>query len=221
MSYLTRIIADTRSRPVRRDLGDCHALHRTLLGGFPQAPEGAQAREHFGLLYRAEPLAGAPSLVRVLLQSKITPSWEHLPAGYLGPDLDGRGNPATRQLDGEYDQLAAGVRLFFRLRANPTKKLSDRTPGRENTLLGKRVALLREEEQLAWLARKGERHGFRMLETAAAPELPDARAAVQEGVRGRRSGRGDVEAMPLRFGAVLFEGRLEVTDRELFLTALR
>jgi CRISPR system Cascade subunit CasE len=27
--------------------------------------------------------------------------------------------------------------------------------------------------------------------------------------------------MPLRFGAVLFEGRLEVTDRELFLTALR
>lgn len=207
MLYLSRLIVDALSRPARRDLGDCHQLHRTVLGAFPQAPAGIPARDHFGLLYRAEPVDGAPRLIRLLVQSNVAPDWTRLPPGYLGPDPDMRGNPSVRSVSPEYEHIQDGMALIFRLRANPTKKLSDRTPGSENKLLGKRVALLREDDQLAWLARKGERHGFRLLETAARPELPDVRASTAENVRGRRPAHDGVAAMPLRFGAVIFAGR--------------
>lgn len=220
MIYLSRLIVDTRNRQVRRDLGDCHQLHRTMLGAFPQAPEGAAAREHFGLLYRVEPIDGAPALLRLLLQSNVAPSWSHLPADYLGPAPDERGNPALRLVSNEYARIATGMRLIFRLRANPTKRISDRTPGRENALLGKRVALLSEDEQLNWLARKGQNHGFQPAVTAVRPELPDVRAGAQGLDRGRRPAHDATPAMALRFGAVLFSGQLEVTDRTAFVAAL-
>jgi CRISPR system Cascade subunit CasE len=179
MIYLSRLILDTRHRQARRDLGDCHQIHRTVLRAFPPAPEGTVARERFGLLYRVEPIEGATALFRLLVQSNTAPNWSHLPSGYLGPASDDRGNPALRVVSDEYAQIAAGARLVFRLRANPTKRISDRTPGRENTLLGKRVALLSEDEQVAWLVRKGQAHGFQPLATAARPELPDVRAGAQ------------------------------------------
>jgi CRISPR system Cascade subunit CasE len=49
----------------------------------------------------------------------------------------------------------------------------------------------------------------------------DARAANQEKARGWRPGRDGTAAMPLRFGAVSFEGRLEVTDLDAFRVTLR
>ncbi len=214
--YLSRLILDTRQRDVRRDLGDVHRLHRTILHAFPQAPDPQRAREHFGLLYRIEPLPTAPQLVRLLIQSDHLPNWHALPSSYLGPAPDARGNPAIRTVGAEYERIADGDRLIFRLRANPTKKLSDRTPGRPDRLAGKRVALLREAEQLEWLTRKGEQHGFRLLHTAVASEILAVQAAVQATERGRRPARDGGESMPLRFGAVLFNGRLEVTDAACF-----
>lgn len=218
--YLSRLILDTRRAQVRRDLGDVHRLHRTVLAAFPQAPASEPARKHFGVLYRAEPVAGAPSLVRLLVQSNTAPNWAQLPAEALGPAPDARGNPAVRSVADEYDQIAAGARLIFRLRANPTKKLSDRAPKEPNRLLGKRVALLREGEQLAWLARQGEQHGFRLLATELSAQIPAAQAAPQATERGRRPGRDGGDPMPLCFGAVLFSGRLEVTDATCFRAAL-
>lgn len=218
--YLSRLILDARRPRVRRDLGDVHQLHRTVLSAFPQAPEGSSAREHFEVLYRAEPIAAAPALVRLLVQSGAAPDWSHLPGDVLGPALDGRGNPAVRRVDEEYDRIVTGARLLFRLRANPTKQLSDRTPGRQDRLVGKRVALLREEEQLAWLARQGERHGFRLLATELSAEIPAAQAALQAAECGRRPSRDGTETMPLTFGAVLFTGHLEVTDAEQFRATL-
>ena len=220
MRYLSRLILDTRQRQVRRDLGNTHQLHRTVLAAFPQLPPGTLAREQFGLLYRVEPIVGEAALLRMLVQSNTLPDWSQLPAGALGPTSDGRGNPAVRSVGEEYERIGVGASLLFRLRANPTKRLSDRTPGRENALLGKRVALLRESEQLAWLGRKGEEHGFRLLATELSADVPAVQAAAQGTERGRRPSRNGVAAMPLCFGAVLFSGRLEVTDAERFQAAL-
>ncbi|NTU86398.1 MAG: type I-E CRISPR-associated protein Cas6/Cse3/CasE, partial [Chloroflexales bacterium] len=205
---------------VRRDLGDAHQLHCTVLAAFPQAPVGARARAHFGVLYRAEPIDAAPALVRLLVQSSAPPDWAHLPAEMFGPAPDERGNPAVRGVGEEYARIGVGARLLFRLRANPTKTLSDRTPGRENRLLGKRVALLREEEQLAWLGRKGLQHGFRLLTTELHPEVAAVQVAAQATERGRRPAHDGARTMPLCFGAVLFSGHLEVIDAERFREAL-
>lgn len=218
--YLSRLILDTRQRRVRRDIGDAQQLHRTVLAAFPQAPGGASAREHFGVLYRVEPVGDTPAFARLLVQSSAPPDWVHLSEEVLGPVFDGRGNPAVRRVDEEYARLEVGARLIFRLRANPTRRLSDRTPGREDRLLGKRVALLRETEQLEWLARKGAQHGFRLLATELSPEVAAVQASTQATERGRRPAREGVAAMGLCFGAVLFNGRLEVTDAEQFRAVL-
>lgn len=221
MRFLSRLILDMRHPRVRRDLSDSYQLHRTVLSAFPRAPEGASARKHFAVLYRGEPFGDAPALVRLLVQSNVAPDWSGLPTEALGPAFDGRGNPAVRRVDEEYDRIVAGARFIFRLRANATKCLSDRTPGREDRLAGKRVALLREAEQLEWLARKGEQHGFRLLATELNPDLAAVQVSAQATERGRRPGQAGGGPMSLCFGAVLFNGRLEVTDAERFRAALR
>jgi CRISPR system Cascade subunit CasE len=221
MLYLSRLILDTQSHMARRDLADCHQLHRRLLSAFPEAPDTASAREHFGLLYRAESFAPNPRLVRVLVQSAAVPDWSRLPKGYLATPLDERGNPAVRQIDAEYEQIRAGIRLVFRLRANPTMRVGANNTEQDARWRGKRIELRREEDQLAWLARKGERGGFRLAGVDVQPELPDTRVASQEKARGRRPARDGGSPMTLSFGAALFEGRLEVTDPAAFVATLR
>lgn len=220
MAYLSRLILDMRHRAVRRDLADCHALHRRILGAFPDAPPEAPAREHFRLLYRVEPLAHDPWRLRLLVQSAVAPAWEHLPEHYLGEAPDAGANPAVRPVDAEYAHIQPGMQLLFRLRANPTRRIGKTNAEQGERWRGKRVELRREEDQLAWLARKGEQGGFRLVGVAVQPDLPDTRVTTAEKVRGQRPAHDDAARMALRFGAVVFEGRLEVTDREVFLRTL-
>jgi|HigsolmetaAR202D_1030399.scaffolds.fasta_scaffold18597_2 CRISPR system Cascade subunit CasE len=208
MLYLSRLIIDPQRREVQRDLGDCYNMHRTLLKAFPQVAEGNAAREQFGLLYRLEEHSG--NLMRILVQSQHLPDWQQLPVGYLASTNDGP-NPSVRPLDTVYGRISNGMQLRFRLRANPTKRVSARS-NQEAKWYGKRIELRDEHQQLAWLARKGEQGGFRLLEAHA--NQPDVQASNQNKVRGwQRSNQ-------LRFGAVLFEGRLEVLDHTNFLATL-
>jgi CRISPR system Cascade subunit CasE len=85
--------------------------------------------------------------------------------------------------------------LAFRLRANPTAKRKFPSGDR------KRVGLYREEEQMAWLMRKGEQGGFRTL---------SVRTSGQDTLRGRVK-RGE-KTHSLRLLAVQFDGLLQVTD---------
>jgi len=221
MIYLSRLLLDPLRRPVRRDLADCHQLHRTLLRAFPKAPAGAPAREHVGLLYRTEPYERHPRLIRVLVQSAVEPDWSDLPPDYLGPSPDERPNPALRTVDEAYGRISAGMQLTFRLRANPTKRISTNNTEQDARWRGKRIELRREDEQLDWLGRKGIDGGFRLLNVSTSPDIRDVHAANLEKVRGRRPSRDGAATMPLRFGAVLFEGYLEVIDADAFRITLR
>jgi len=199
--FLSRLILDPRQGAVRRDLGDCRQMHRTVMSGFPQAEDPARARVSFQVLYRLDVLASAGE-THVLVQSKISPDWSTLPEGYLlGPDAD-RENPACRPLEPLWGRIRAGSVLRFRLRANPTRKIEDRGRG-----CGRRVQLLREEEQYEWLARKAEPGGFEM-------PGPGAVRVVSDRTTGGRSAE-------LVFGSVLFEGHLRVLDADKFREALR
>lgn len=222
MTYLSRLILNAQAAPVLRDLRDCQHLHRTVLAAFGSAPIGGSAREHFGVLFRWEHIESHPQLVRLLVQSAVEPDWSHLPMDYLGPDIDGRGNPAVREVGALYDtQIHTGSRLRFRLRANPTRRVSPRS-AQHPVWHTKRVELRKEEDQLDWLARKGVQHGFRLIAEHIVDDQPifSVRITKQPKVFGHQQpGNGPNEA--LRFGAVLFEGRLEVTDAELFRAALR
>lgn len=216
--YLSRLILNARDIRVRRDVSDVYQLHRTILAAFPQAPDGVSAREYYGILYRLETVEHDPLLFRLIVQSTTQPDWTALPKHIFGPAPDDRGNPAVRRVDEEYARISNGMRLVFRLRANPTRRVSQR-PERNDPLAGKRVALLREEDQLTWLTRKGDQHGFRLLATQY-PNIPEAQAAKQANERGHRLTDKSNKPMPLTFGATVFTGQLEVTDAEQFRNAL-
>ena len=212
--FLSRLFIDLRRDDVQRDLADCQRLHGRLMGAFPAAHTPTNAREQFGVLFRAEPQGDQP-LLRVLVQSNQLPDWAVLPPGYLAAAPDRRGNPAVRLLDDEYARIDVGMRLRFRLRANPTKRINDRST-QDARMHGKRVALQHEADQLAWLERKGQIGGFRLVQVAIASDapIPNVRVGHHPLQRGRNG------AHRMRFGVAMFDGLLDVTDRARFVQCL-
>lgn len=222
MIYLSRLLLNPRSRAVRSDLADCHQLHRTILSAFPETPAGAAgAREHLGVLYRVE-TASRDGGIRLLVQSRIAPKWSGLSADYLRDTAGDGENPACKRVDERYARLSNGMSLLFRLRANPTKRVSRRSENEHDgeRWHGRRVELRKEEEKLEWLNRKGEQGGFRPLAVRTNPDVADVRATPGANVTGRRPARPpDQAGQPvgrLTFGSVLFEGRLQITDADQF-----
>ncbi len=207
MLYLSCLLVNGRSQEARRDLSDCQALHRRVLSAFPDAAEAPAARERFGVLFRAEPLDGG---ARVLAQSRERPDWSRLPEGYLRESVWG-----PKPIDHLFARLTDGQELVFRLLANPTRRINDHSTLETAKWHGKRVELQREEDQIAWLHRKGAANGFTLLGVRTKPEIADLRTL---GAPGKVMGRYGGER--LTFGAVMFEGRLRVTEADAFRQAL-
>ncbi len=211
MMFLSKLIMNPRSRAVRRDLADCHNMHRTLLAAFPQKDSDA-ARLEFGLLYRLETNART-GVVTALVQSRIQPDWNKLPADYL---LDVSDNPTYKSIDQSYESLITGMRLTFRLRANPTRKIETKSLADGTKRNGKRVELFREEDQIAWLLRKAAISGFRVLTLQLNADVPNVRIKPENKALGFRGNAGEKQKQRLTFGSVLFDGELEITDAKTF-----
>lgn len=215
--YLSRLFLDMRSRQVRNELTHPYEMHRTLMRGFPQV--SAQARRAFGVLFRAEP-GSHRGLVTVYAQSFVEPDWSFLhQAEYLLHE------PQHKDLTRAYELLRTGQPLRFRLRANPTRRIARPKSGDER-MKGKRVALLHEDEQAAWLSRKGRERvkdcpgGFEIIERIAfepdgSPRrIPCVNICDEGPQRGQRNGGA------LTLKAVQFDGILRVTDADAFRATL-
>ena len=187
--YLTRLILNPRSRRVQSELADPYQMHRSLMRAFPEGVKQMDER----VLFRLESDPRSGNLI-LLVQSQLEPDWSWLTEpgarGYLLPTSEP--NPWVKRFD---LCLEPGQRLAFRLRANPTVK-------RE----GKRLGLVREEEQMAWLARKAEQGGFRLLSTRAAAQ-GDAEGWIKVDPAG-----GAPERRRYQMLTVQFDGVLEVSD---------
>lgn len=202
--YLSRLMLNPRHKRVQRELAQPYELHRSILRAFPpQLPPDER------ILYRPE-VDDRGLRVVVFVQSQYPPDWRwaaEIP-GYL------LRAPETKSFD---VRLPAGQVCLFRLRANPTvKKKSHEKPGSEPPPNGVRLGLLREEDQRAWLERKGEQHGFRVIQVMIMPEgLKTAYQPTQGEIEGERSSRR------LTHLAVCFEGILQVTDPDRLREAVR
>src|SRR5436309_1563961 len=111
-----------RSRQARRDLAQPYEMHRTLLRAFPGQVAGGPGR----VLFRvdADHESGAAT---VLIQSAKQPDWSALTVDWLVRPFEQKPFEPV---------FAAGQRLVFRLRANPTKKSG--TGSKTERLAGKR-----------------------------------------------------------------------------------
>lgn len=203
--FLSRIHLNPRCREVRRDLADPYQLHSTLCRAFSppdrRCPEGA-------FLWRLESETG-PLGPRILVQSWAKPDWAGIGVeGWLAgfdPSID-----LARRL--ELDSLEPGRRFRFRLRANPCVKRN-----------GKRLGLLRLEEQEAWIERKGNQHGYELPQPESfdcrnlMPERRiDVRVSQEQMLRGKQRTGNEI-----RVYSVLYDGFLSVTEPEKFRDALR
>lgn len=202
---LHRIHLNPRSREARRDLSDPYQMHSTLCRAFAPTDQKCPEGE---FLWRIEPETGTDNLPRLLVQSRSQPVWNRIGISDWLAQVDPAIDLENRL---KLKSLQAGQRFRFRLRANPCV-----------TRNHKRIGLLRLVEQEAWVARKGELHGFAVphLAESGATEATEPRFDVQisqeQMLRGKQhTGNG------IRVFAVLFDGRLTVTDPEKFIAALR
>lgn len=183
---LSQVLLNPRRVGARRLLSDRQALHAAVRSAWPGHPDTHP-------LWRLEP-AGEPGTPPALLVvGPAAPSWSHLTeqAGW-------EAHPGQVR---DYAPVVDVVRAHpdavyrFALDANPSSKDT-----------GTRRFLASEADQLEWLRRQGDRHGFRPeLVTVSASALPD---------RFRR-GRSTV-TLPV----VRFTGTLTVTDPDAFASAL-
>ncbi len=245
--YLSRLTLDARHRDTREWLADCHKLHRTIMTAFGPV-ESEAARAELGVLFRAElPADGA---VPVLVQSKAEPRWGIESRAVLSVEGPGtldalessfvnggvfrfrlRANP-TRRI---HRRASEGADLR-ELDTSGRWKESSEIPEFERTGLirrreadhgrpGQRVELNREEDRMAWLARRGREHdGFELLTIRAGGqssprEVFDARADPAGRVQGRASHQGGDRR--LTFATALFEGELRITQVTAFRQAFQ
>lgn len=213
--YLSRLLLNPLSRRVANELMHPYEMHRTLAHAFPEEAFAANGREEKStvFLFRTEE-DDTRRFVTVYVQSVLEPDWAKIPErdGYLceTPEYP---SISCKDVMPAYQTLHEGQPLAFRLRANPTKRI-----GKTNAdLPGKRVALVREEEQIEWLARKGRggeadgTGGFELVMNEGAPSV----TVVPEGKKfGRKTENGIKHEM--RHVAVLFEGVLRITDADAF-----
>jgi CRISPR system Cascade subunit CasE len=210
--FLSKLCLNVRNADVRRQLREPYEMHRTLWStGF-----GHLGKDELGrVLFRIDTDRSGIAPV-LLVQSDHEPDWSRFPNRFVIE------RPQCKRLE---ISLAQGQAVRFRLRANPTKKVGtslkeERLSGKKEN--GRRVSLLHEEDQVAWLVHKGEEGGFRI--PGQWVKLPDGRttpdfrveAAPEGWVRCSKNGHSAG-----RFFAVRFDGLLEVTNAEQFLATVR
>ena len=202
MLYLSRLIPDVRAAAARRDLANAYDMHRTLMRAFPDREDGGAGR----VLWRADPDPHAGGL-HLIVQSTLPPDWARLEPGWLTtPPRQRKFDPAFR----------TGQRLRFRLRANPTRRAGKSHS--DPTFVGKRVPIVDPAEQVAWLARKGDGGGLRLIGRSGGSDTGcfDVATSHAGTVRSRKPGSGDGKPIAVDHYAVLFDGQLQVADPDHF-----
>lgn len=179
--FISQLFLNNNSLEVKRDLGDCQELHRTLSKAF------LDNRADSGWLYEFKN-EEKQNLINV--RSSCIPNWAILPKGYLlkivGPKF------STKYLSLQNNQI-----LFFRLKANPTRRLLE---------TGDRVLINQPLKQTEWLLKKGKNNGF---------ELLSSKIILNDKISGFRN------RQKITFGSVVFNGYLKISDKDRFIQCLK
>ncbi|HXG84294.1 MAG TPA: type I-E CRISPR-associated protein Cas6/Cse3/CasE [Pyrinomonadaceae bacterium] len=222
--YLTKMTLNTESRAVWNDLGNLQQLHKTISKAFPVIEnrehlahhERETPRNKFNLLHRLDFDRRSGKAV-LLVQSAISPNWDFLADNYAD-------EIKCKEVSEQYAAIFNGQRLLFRLHANPTKRIgksdgraADKFKQYEKGANRRRVELRTDDEKIEWLKRKGLDAGFRLANV----RIKETVANVATVAGGKIKSRRNDSDKPMTFGAVTFEGILEVTNAEKIRESLK
>lgn len=185
MNWLARVTVD-REVAARLRLFDSYAWHQAAWEALP----GRDGQER-SFLTRLDLRDGVFQLLLLSATQPTRPSW-------CGEESWRLVSIPARFLEHR--------RYRFDLVANPTKKIAKLGRDGKPTKNGKRVALLRAKDQLAWLERKAADGGFRLVHTP--PINIDRATANAFSIRSRQQ-------HGMHFG-VRFRGLLEVENSDAF-----
>lgn len=185
--YLSKLQLDPASSAARRDLADPYQMHRTLARVY--APDASTPPPRF--LWRLERGGPVGDCSVVLVQAAVPGRWAVLAerGGYVC-SLHADKAVDTARL------VQPGRHYHFRLLANPVV-----------TRQGRRLGLHRQDEQLQWLERQGQRLGF---------DVAGADVTGRERIVMRKPGSD----RPNVKDAVLFDGQLVARDADALRAAL-
>jgi CRISPR system Cascade subunit CasE len=211
------------------------------MAAFPQARVSNQARDEFEVLFRLE-VEQSTGKFLVIVQSLQQPDWSKLPADFLDKH-DIRTNPDVRSLDPLLKSLKQNDIVRFKFRANPVKRRLDRE--NKDRLNHKRVGIYKEQSQLQWLQEKfANQCGCEVLNSSGTKDISNLLILENQRIIGFRPTEFTSEGVPsdvnlqepsttespvrqnqspkrkLSFFAVVFEGRLQITNIDKFKEAL-
>ena len=185
--YLTKIDLLPRQWSIQRALGDCQQLHQMIMGLFETDRKSA------GVLYRVREDSCA---LAVYLYSNRPVNRERI--------LPGMRFSGERELTPWLDAMGEGQVWNFDLLASPTKKVV-----RDGGKNSQRRVLRTLEERCAWLERKGDQNGFRLL---------NCREIEGSQLTGRHT---QERGGQMYLDQYHYQGALQITDAEQFRKAVQ
>lgn len=197
--HLSKLTLDRWRWDVIRDLEDRDLLHKKIMKLFPEIPGGPcdNARQRHGVLYRVENS-------EILMQSKMAPRTDRRLPGY---DLVG-----TKNVEANYQAIRTGVVYRFRIDANTSIQVqegdgADWIPEMEDSSVKvrrrtRRVGCGNYQARSRWFESMCRRAGF-------SPQI-----YFMQTFSPLRVNKGYLEI-------TRFDGQLKLTDRDIFLSALR
>lgn len=231
--YLTKMVLNSRSNQVRVEVGNPQQLHKTISNGFPAIENPPDAKPHerktprneYNILHRLD-IERQRGKAFLLVQSKHEPDWSFLDADYAD-EIE------TKEVGENYEAIENGMRLIFRLQANPTKRVANRYEYEneekraefdakfKDSKNRRRISIYKEEEQIEWLARQGENFGFQIADLKINPAVRNIISAKEGKIEFKKPDeKNPDEKHQVTYGSVLFEGVLQVTDAGKFKDAL-
>ncbi|WP_149552869.1 type I-E CRISPR-associated protein Cas6/Cse3/CasE [Streptomyces marokkonensis] len=233
MPYLSKIALNPRRRAAVTLLSSPHRLHAAILSGLAEQPVTER------VLWRLDSNTQHRADILVLTESR--PSWAHLVDEAGWPGADG-GAPLIADYTPLLERLAHGREFSFRLTANPVQNVPRPSrPSEEQAARlkegadngsrhrGFRVAHRTAAQQLEWLLKRCERHGFTIPDAITTPSAPGFHTENQDLSAGPAVTIVSREILRFRkrpdgprvtLSTATFEGRLRVTDPDTLRASL-
>jgi CRISPR system Cascade subunit CasE len=216
MPFLSRIRINPFREVSRKLLTNPHAAHGAVMAGIP-APTAERP------LWRWENERDRrPSL---LVLTSAPADWSHLVEQCGWPSAGGE-HVVTRDYSPLLRQLAKGREFAFRVTANPVQHVPAKTPkagSSEGKGRSQRMGHRTATHQLRWFLERSERWGFRIPSArlgeagAVGEEILDLRIRQRQRLSfHKRAEDAKKNRKPVVLHLATFEGRLEITDTEVF-----